>query len=339
MCLIIASQSGVIPDEQLMKDAYDDNPHGWGIMWAENGRIWAVKGLRRDSMIRNVRKVKGKPFVLHTRWATHGKIGVSNCHPFKVTDDLWLAHNGVLKIDCPKKEMSDTWHFAQALKQVSEAYPFVLQDDYRKKLTEYVEKWIGYSNKVVMLRADGEILIANESAGVHYEGMWLSNANSLWKGRYPYAWAPTRYTYKPQHYQDALAAFASESDVIEFADEQQCDYCNETSKTLYRYEGCDICEECYTFEMELQEKWKDEVSADAATADGMPLCSDDQEDLLPDAADFATGLEDDEDYVDWYRSRTGVRTELDCEIDRLHNVVAIDRGNYRLEEVPFSTVN
>jgi predicted glutamine amidotransferase len=313
MCLIIASQNGVLPSTQLLKDAYKDNPDGWGLMWAENGRINVVKGLRLKSMIRNVLKMEGKPFVLHTRWATHGKVGVSNCHPFKVTDDLWIAHNGVITIDLWKKGMSDTWHFARALKSVAEECPFILEREYRAQLTKYVKDWIGLRNKIVMLRADGEIRIANEEAGVQYEGMWLSNSNSLWRSRTPESWV-SRPQYKPSHHYDAmLAAFEAQEVEVEYPSQQQCDFCCESAARLFSFEESYLCSLCFDSEIEFLLKNKDDVEENDADED-----------------DFETGLEDTELGQEIGR----IRASLAADLTR-GDVVTIGQEQYMFEQVPF----
>lgn len=263
MCLIIASKEGNVPDADLMKRSYDDNPHGWGVMWVEDGAIHVVRGLKYASMVKAMKRVEGKPYVLHTRWATHGSKTVKNCHPFKVDDDLWIAHNGIIQIETPVEDRSDTWHWAQAFSQVVKDYPWVMEESYRPKLIDYVEKWVGVCNKVVMLRSSGDILIANESAGVHYEGMWLSNTNSLWEQEpYDYSYNHRR-NYNATSYQDVAAVFASEGDEVDLHDHiAVCEYCPTATSRLYKHDEALICRSCYIDEIMWQAKYKEIVDAD-----------------------------------------------------------------------------
>jgi len=36
--------------------------------------------------------------IIHYRMKTHGDIDMDNCHPSRVTDDIWMAHNGILSM-------------------------------------------------------------------------------------------------------------------------------------------------------------------------------------------------------------------------------------------------
>lgn len=47
-----------------------------------------------------------EPCIIHFRWATHGSVKESNCHPF-VAGDVKFAHNGVLPIPS-ENDMTDS---------------------------------------------------------------------------------------------------------------------------------------------------------------------------------------------------------------------------------------
>jgi hypothetical protein len=110
---------------------------------------------------------------------THGDIDLENCHPYKVTDEIWMAHNGILSMGNPiDKTKSDTWHFIKyILRPALEANPMLIFDiDYQT----YLEEMIGGSNKFAFMHSSGESVVINYDAGVEHEGAWLSNT---------YAWS------------------------------------------------------------------------------------------------------------------------------------------------------
>lgn len=187
MCLIIVSEDGKLPKASLVETANKKNPDGWGIMYPRKSRVHVIKGMSKETerLDHALQKAKGRPFVLHFRWATDGSICQRNCHPFKVHDGLWMAHNGRIfgvKMD-RLKDRTDSWFFAQELADTVQAYPDWANSD---EFVPWVEAWIGKWNKIAFLRADGKIQIANRSEGREYEGLWLSNSLSIPEHQYQY---------------------------------------------------------------------------------------------------------------------------------------------------------
>ncbi len=261
MCLIIASPNGTLPSEDLLKVAHWDNNHGWGLMWAENGLVRNVKGFRYDTLLRHVKAREGSPFVVHLRWATSGNIDQANSHPFRVTDDLWLMHNGVFTdVYEYRKDRSDTWHFAQELKGVIARFPELNYRKHNDVLTGFVASRCGEKNKVVMLRGDGGILIANEKAGTWKDSLWLSNTHSnpeerAWLDYYVHNVHPSpapisapSLSGEAQVWDDRYnCPTAWDGDVIEFKGTEGCDWCCEEVRTMFGFEGQLLCFECYEF--------------------------------------------------------------------------------------------
>lgn len=177
MCLIIASESGIKPDAVVMHQAYTDNPHGIGIMWCEDNHVKVWKGWKVQKAIKQLGKIPdGAPLVIHFRWATHGTVDTANCHPFEVQKDLYLAHNGVIHdVPLTNPKRSDTWHFAQMLREAG-----LTADEVREQgNVKAIGDMVGAGNKLAFLDSQGRVTIVNRGCGVEWQGMWFSNSYSL----------------------------------------------------------------------------------------------------------------------------------------------------------------
>lgn len=193
MCLIIRKPAGTTVDPRLLTQSFEDNPAGWGVMFAERSVVRVFKGFDFDTYMKTIETHKDKEMVIHTRYATHGAVNLDNCHPFKITKNVFMMHNGMINnYTETNPEMSDSWHFAKYLTRFVASSADVITDP---AFVELVQLRIGLGNKIVFINSDGKISIANEKAGCKYQGLWLSNENSLWgkswsKGGKKAAWAP-----------------------------------------------------------------------------------------------------------------------------------------------------
>lgn len=181
MCILIHHPANVSFSDELLNDFYAHNSDGFGAMYSEGGKLVVVKTLGKPQEINALYKdaLKGRECIIHYRMKTHGDIDLDNCHPYKVTDEIWMAHNGILSMGNPvDKTKSDTWHFIKyMLRPALEANPMLIFDlDYQ----QYLEEMIGGSNKFAFMHSSGESVVINYDAGVEHEGAWLSNT---------YAWS------------------------------------------------------------------------------------------------------------------------------------------------------
>ncbi len=181
MCILIHHPANVAFNDALLNDFYSYNSDGFGAMYVENGSIVVIKTLGKPAEINTLYRdtLKGRECIIHYRMKTHGDIDMDNCHPYKVTDDLWMAHNGILSMGNPiDPKRSDTWHFIEyILKPAMLHNPNIILDpDYQR----YIEKMIGATNKFAFLHSSGEVVVLNYEAGVEHQGAWLSNT---------YAWS------------------------------------------------------------------------------------------------------------------------------------------------------
>jgi len=200
MCLLVNQPRTTIFDDEFLTGVYSRNQDGLGIMYAEDGKMHIFKCLpanSKDFIDFYNKHAAGRECVWHARMQTHGDVDMDNCHPYKVTDRIWMAHNGILSasndID-PKR--SDTWHFINfLLRPALQADPDLLLDD---QWIKYVGKLIGNSNKFAFVRDDGVVCVINESVGVTHQGAWLSNTyawGSMERGGYTNMYTRHAYGY------------------------------------------------------------------------------------------------------------------------------------------------
>lgn len=189
MCLLVNQPASTAFTDEFIEDVYRKNSDGFGVMYAEHGKVHVYKCLPRDAkdMIDFYRAhAEGRDCVWHARMQTHGDIDLDNCHPYRVTDDIWLAHNGILSTgNASDKTKSDTWHFIRnVLSPALTANPDLMLDlDWQK----FVGSMIGTGNKFGLVRADGKTVIINETSGVNFVGAWLSNT---------YAWSAAAFGFR-----------------------------------------------------------------------------------------------------------------------------------------------
>lgn len=189
MCLLVKQPAATSFTDDFLKDVYSKNSDGFGVMYAEGGKVHVFKCLPANAQefVDFYRAhADGKDCVWHARMQTHGDIDMDNCHPYKVTDDIWMAHNGVLSSgNDADTTRSDTWHFIRNILAPSlKADPNLMLDD---NWVRFVGSVIGSSNKFGFVRSDGKIAIVNEKSGVNFVGAWLSNT---------YAWSTAKFGFQ-----------------------------------------------------------------------------------------------------------------------------------------------
>lgn len=176
MCLAIYKPSDVLPDWGALEEGFKSNDDGAGFVCVSDGKLLIDKGHFTFQEFRTAYEPYAHlQSAIHFRWATHGKTSAGNCHPFRVTDDLALIHNGVLDIKCDlDADMSDTWHYVQhILTPMAERDP----DFFWQPEVVFMGEAAIKGSKFVFLRSDGEWMIWNEDDG-HWTGdIWYSNAS------------------------------------------------------------------------------------------------------------------------------------------------------------------
>jgi hypothetical protein len=192
MCLLLTqSKTSPILSDAWLSDFYSYNQDGVGVMFAHHGELIIKKIIPNTAQefIDFYREnISGRDCAFHLRMRTHGDIDLLNCHPYEILNraehgmDLWLMHNGVLstgnRADITK---SDTWHYIQDyLKPMLAGNPdFAFHPSFKA----LIEDHIGSSNKFVIMDNEGRQTVINQSSGVYWGGLWLSNT---------YAWTSSK---------------------------------------------------------------------------------------------------------------------------------------------------
>ena len=170
MCIAILNTKGQIKDKHI-KNSWDNNDQGAGMLWNENGQMQTFKTYDYKEFLSKYKELRKNPkinkIVLHFRIATSGHDKYVNLHPFKVNDNLGFVHNGIIS-GLGDQKHSDTFYFNDMLKKLPDNF---LSNDTTREL---ISSYIGYS-KLIFLDADDKHTIINENLG-KWEGLnWYSN--------------------------------------------------------------------------------------------------------------------------------------------------------------------
>lgn len=186
MCVAIAKPADVRLTKRRLAAAMNQNPDGAGFAWydADSEMVREQKGFwSLPKLWKAYREHEHQNVLLHFRAATHGAKCNDNCHPFRVADNVVMAHNGVISDYLPigKDDRSDTRIFAEELLQpilnkAMDPVAFISMPQVLKLLREMVGFW----NKLVFLTPNG-FLFVNEAKGDWVGGAWYSSGNPEWK--------------------------------------------------------------------------------------------------------------------------------------------------------------
>jgi predicted glutamine amidotransferase len=221
MCLIILTQPSVkLPTKKELQCAWENNPHGAGYSYFMGTLNIIEKELLNFevfyAMLKKDYKVYGKfsQFLIHFRYATHGLIDDSNCHPFTMINGPTMAHNGIICEMPEHPTKSDTIVFKE---YILEKLPTRFWEN--ESIMILLETFLDGS-KIVLIHNAFEFTIINEKLGHWNNGSWFSNDT----------------------YEDSYAPYSiNRFEQTDFP----CDFCGQTIKTFYieAFESC-LCKSC-----------------------------------------------------------------------------------------------
>ncbi len=194
MCLLIHKPKHVEVPALLLESAALFNPHGYGfISFQPDGNLI----VKRNPVTSSVElqalhdEFRAQECIIHLRYGTSGLVDDENTHPIRITDDIYLAHNGTLNMQRHREERSDTWHLVNDyLQPVLQNRPELLHDRFFHSM---VKSWCGPNNRFVFVdAATQQTVIINREQGFEIDGLWLSNTR--WFDASRFAWHPARAT-------------------------------------------------------------------------------------------------------------------------------------------------
>lgn len=178
MCLIIHQPEGATTPVELLRSAAEYNPDGFGFMgFDRQGRVKVERsgepGIALASRLAS--EFAGRNCAFHFRRRTRGSSDEENLHPFKLATGLYLMHNGTARVDLRVAGRSDTWHLVNDY-----LAPFLAHRRrliYDRSFRRILDAWLGPDNRLLFLdEQEGRIERLHESEGLHWRGLWLSNA-------------------------------------------------------------------------------------------------------------------------------------------------------------------
>lgn len=293
MCLISLQLPGARPMDWDLFDSHAfENPHsiGFAIPRADASRVDVARFIPRSpafstrmagNPVLNSTEIheafeaytraagaaldSGRPVLLHFRYATHGEVSESNCHPVRVRRNLVFAHNGVIPSATvgfgkgKRDTRSDTVLLRdRVLNQLD-------RDFYRDGETLNALDRAAGGSRLAFVDATGGWSLVGESRGawnadrtVWHSRPYTFRAWSQWEDRYPATTAPattahgtrqTLFLTLPRTAPSATnAADAAESNLT-----LECECCGRELEEfdaaytlgLYQFEACDDCRESF----------------------------------------------------------------------------------------------
>lgn len=241
MCIAIMKPKGIEISKEILKTCSEANKDGCGYAYVKDKTIYIKKFMKFDDFYKSYKEDKDySNMLIHFRIATHGKVEVNNCHPFKLNDRMALIHNGVISGYGDRENKTDTKDFIdKVIGNIS--WKLWKNPSYR----ELVGKAIGYS-KLVILDINDNTYIINENNGSWDEGVWYSNNSYKPKTYQCTIGSNDFYGWYKEKYNDAKPKKLSSLDYTDEEDDMTIYKCNKCGKEFTEYSliGNPICDTC-----------------------------------------------------------------------------------------------
>ena len=165
MCVIIIKQKQNKISKAILQSASTMNPHGLGIMWLDTMDITYHKSKEWDTLDTD------RPFIAHFRYATVGKVGVSNTHPFQcgASSDEWLMMNGTIR-GLGNADVCDSKVLANQLGDTP-------RNTWKSQLEKHVCRFVTINKKMRTYQ------MYNKAMWTLHDGVWYSKDNVIQTNR------------------------------------------------------------------------------------------------------------------------------------------------------------
>ena len=178
MCILAVVRAGAEIEKERLKIMFSNNDDGCGFVGVNTDilgrkKMKVYKNMEFEPFYKQLVRFRAlnpeSNMLVHFRIGTAGELSTFNCHPFRVNNELYFAHNGIISSARKDDRMNDTQTFNEdVLKKLGEDLTT------NSGIRELIEKYIGYS-KIAFLSIDNKYTIMNEEKGSWVDHVWYSN--------------------------------------------------------------------------------------------------------------------------------------------------------------------
>jgi len=182
MCLIVSKEPNQPISADFITDVFNRNSDGWGvIVWPNGGGPISVHhGMLLPDLIELAATHNEEKLAIHFRYATHGAKDITMTHPFHLTKDIYLMHNGIMPgaPTAEDKSWSDTMRVAELiikplLESVENPNEYIRSVGFRHNM----EMIAGGGNKLLFADTSGTVLMSNSLWSKTKDDVVVSNQN------------------------------------------------------------------------------------------------------------------------------------------------------------------
>lgn len=194
MCVIIHLRPKKILDKKILQNCYDNNPDGWGIMSVIDGKYQIVRSMQSFDIFEKSLADFSPEVVraIHFRIRTRGDISINNVHPFRVSDNLWMMHNGTLDIDSTATESDSKIWAEKSLNEVIHTWERLTDDRSALTHNEFISMVEEHTDGSRILFMDG-----NGKVDRSFKSMWHKAHGVRFSNSYSHN---KKYVYKTYSY-------------------------------------------------------------------------------------------------------------------------------------------